>query len=231
MTVDSNSVLEIVTLGSPNAHVLRQVAAPVTFPLSVEDQNIIQLMKEKLLNIKGVGLAAPQLGVSKQIIVYLIEDNALKLRKQLGQESLPLTVLINPRYTAMAGTGMTADWEACFSVDEVTGKVRRYDNIMYSAQDEQGKQVNAMASGLAARVLQHEIDHVQGILFVDRLTPECLQGHPSEMIRLRVSEMDPSQRAAVSTMLKQLEENVDPNDKAGIERLAQWRKALVEADK
>jgi peptide deformylase len=118
------------------------------------------------------------------------------------------------------------DWEGCFSVKETTGKVPRYNVISYFAQTPEGVLINAIAKGFTARVLQHEIDHIQGVLITHRLTPDCLQGHPDDMMILRFQEFSPEQQELVKQIIAQREQNLDPNDKATMEALENVKKYL-----
>jgi len=191
---------------------LTQPAESVTFPLSVEDSELIAQMKKKVLQLNGVGLAAPQIGVSKQIIVYVISEDAKGIRQD-ANEVIPVTVLLNPSYVPTKDAEIVYDWEACFSVNNTTGKVPRYSKIHYTAKTLDGSTIEATVQGFTARVLQHEIDHIQGILITHRLTPDCVQGHPNDMMALRISELSATQRDILSKMIHQREENLKINKK------------------
>lgn len=183
--------LELVTIeNTPNAaEILKKPAKTVEFPLSADVLELIEAMKKKVIEIDGVGLAANQVGHHLRVIVYLVPENALSYRVD-AREEVPLTVLINPSYTPIEADGKFADWEGCFSVAETVGKVNRYKSIHYEGQTIDGKPVKTTAQGFLARVLQHEIDHVNGFLIVDRLTPDCIQGNPKEMINIRKMEYE-----------------------------------------
>lgn len=176
----------------PHAPVLTQPAKPVAFPLSNEDREFIAALKAKALSLGGVGLAAPQVGVPKQIIAFSINEQAKSLRK--NAEVVPLTVFINPEYYPVEGSAILTDWEGCFSVKDTYGKVPRYEKIYYSAQTESGEKISGIAEGFTARVLQHEIDHLRGLLIIDRLTPDCVYGSPKDMMPLRAKEFRPEQK-------------------------------------
>ncbi len=222
--------LEIVTIEhSENTEVLTHIALPVPFPLSPEDQNLIREMKDMLMKIKGVGLAAPQVGVNKQILVFAISEDAKALRNH-ANEVVPATVLINPSYAPIENTEMTYDWEACFSVVEKTGKVPRYHSIFLTAQTPEGEFIRKEVSGFTARVLQHEIDHLQGVLIIDRLTPDCLQGHPKDMMSLRFKDFNPKQLEIMKKMIEEREKNVDPDDEGQVEALSYLKKYLNKND-
>src|SRR5689334_22410078 len=127
---------DLITIeNSPHPEVLTQVAQAVTFPLSEEEIEIIAAMKRMAISLKGVGLAAPQIGIAKQIIVYHVSEEVTVLRKD-AHEIVPLTVLIKPSYTPAPDANLVYDWEACFSVTQTMGKVPRYDQINYTAQTE-----------------------------------------------------------------------------------------------
>ncbi len=194
----------------PNPEVLTHPAAVVTFPLSAEDKKLIDEMKEMVVRIDGVGLAAPQVGVSKQIIVYYISEDAVTLRENTN-EVIPPTALINPQYKPAPDAKIVYDWEGCFSVVDTTGKVPRYDKISYTAYTPEGKPINAIAQGFTARVLQHEIDHIQGILIIHRLTKDCVQGNPTDMMLVRIREMTPEQRAVLRKKLMAKEQTAHIN--------------------
>lgn len=223
--------LAIVTIEhGPHAEVLTQPAAKVTFPLSTENQILISHMKEMVLEIKGVGLAAPQIGVSKQIIVYTISEDAKCMRNN-ATDIIPVTVLINPQYTPMPDAKFAYDWEGCFSVNETTGKVPRYDKISYSAQDIDGQIINGTATGFTARVLQHEIDHIHGILIINRLTPDCIQGHPNDMMFLRYQELNKEQKTLMKKMILQREKSINPNDTDRVLAVLKLKKLIEDDEK
>lgn len=189
----------VVVETSENAQILKEEASTLSFPLSAEDEAIIEALKNKLITIGGVGLAAPQVGVAKQIIAIHISEDAAAVRQSACP--VPLTVLINPSYTPHPETKLFYDWEGCFSVSETMGKVPRYDRISYKAQSEDGKLIEKEATGFTARVLQHEIDHVHGTLILDRLTDDCVQGAPAAMQELRMKELSPEQQEIARKIL------------------------------
>lgn len=187
--------LELVTIEhTPNAaEILKNPCQTVEFPLSANILELIEAMKKKVIEIEGVGLAANQVGHHLRVITYLVPEEALSYRVDASEE-VPLTVLINPSYTPIESDGKFADWEGCFSVAETVGKVNRYKSIQYEGQTPEGKPVKATAHGFLARVLQHEIDHVNGFLILDRLTANCIQGNPKEMMAIRKMEYEDSQK-------------------------------------
>lgn len=198
----------IVTVEQPQfTPVLKKSAAKVSFPLNQEDKQLIAWMKKKIIELGGVGLAAPQINVSKLIAVVYIPKEAGLLRDNVAEH--PLQVLINPSYEPAENANIFYDFESCYSVSSKAGKVPRYDAINVRFYDEQGQLHQLQAKGFYARVLQHEIDHLQGILITDRLTKDCVQGSLQEMFELRRSELSPEKRALFD---KIIEKKSKPND-------------------
>ncbi|VEG90944.1 peptide deformylase [Legionella spiritensis] len=185
--------LNIVTIEqSEYQHVLKTPAQIVRFPLSNDDRTLIKAMKEKLCQLHGVGLAAPQVNQSRQIIVIYIPEDAALLRDNVTP--YPIHVLCNPAYEAIPGSAVKDDFEGCYSVAGKAGKVPRYERIKLSYYDEHGQRHERVEQGFYARVLQHEIDHLNGILIIDRLTPNCVQGSIEEMNALRRAELSEEKR-------------------------------------
>jgi peptide deformylase len=180
---------QIVTIESSNQaqQVLRLKTNKIKFPLSKEDKDLIAMMKEIIVSLKGVGLAAPQVAINKNIAVIYIPESAALLRDNAVEQ--PLHVIINADYEPLEDEGTTSDFEGCYSVKSVMGKVPRYNVIRVRYQDEEGSEIVKIEKGFYARVLQHEIDHLNGLLITDRLTPECIQGTPQEMLEIRRREL------------------------------------------
>lgn len=186
----------------PNAAVLTHESETVSFPLSDSDMLVIKALEETVIREQGVGVAAPQIGVPRKIIVVHISEKQAKVRADA--EAIPLTTFINPSYTPMPDAKLIADWEGCMSVENTTGKVPRYDKIRYTAQRPDGTKIDDIATDFTARVLQHEIDHVEGKLILDRLTPDCLQGHPSDMMVKRYQELPAEKRVKYRLALSEI---------------------------
>ncbi|MBI2791754.1 MAG: peptide deformylase [Gammaproteobacteria bacterium] len=220
--------LDLVTIEhSPLSEILTKPAQVVTFPLSTEDKLLIEQMQDLLLKLKGVGLAAPQVGVTKQIIMINIQEDAIALRKD-AVNIVPLTVFINPQYIPLADAKIVYDWEGCFSVVQTTGKVPRYDKIQLNAYTPEGKKISSIIEGFTARVLQHEIDHINGFLITHRLTPDCLQGHPDKMLAIRYRELNHAQKEIVKKIIHEREKVTNPNDKAQVQALNNMKKFLYD---
>ena len=149
-------VREIVMYGSK---VLRRKADAVD-GADPATRALIQDLFDSLAEADGVGLAAPQIGVSQRVIVVDVSAQ---------ERDRPPIGLINPRVTV--GEGMSIAEEGCLSIPDVYGDVPRYTNIEVEALDRDGEPFTFKADGFYARVLQHEIDHLDGILFVDHISP------------------------------------------------------------
>lgn len=163
--VKDKQTLELTRFGNP---MLRQVAEPLTPKeiTSVEIKELIQAMFARLRSDDGVGLAAPQVGVQKALVVIDIHPNAYHPERETFQ-----TVVINPRYE---GIGRRSSmWEGCLSSgsgkDVLFGKTLRYKKVRATYLDDHGVQRREELEGLLAHVFQHEADHLNGILFVDRV--------------------------------------------------------------
>jgi len=143
-------VLKIVT--HPN-EILRQKAVKIKDPLAYDVQKLIPEMIDTMLKKDGVGLAAPQIGLSIRLIVVRYKDYDL--------------VLMNPKIIFKS---LTKDWdeEGCLSVPDTFGEVKRSKKIIVKYIDSQGNEQKMPASGMLARVIQHEIDHLDGVLFIDK---------------------------------------------------------------
>jgi peptide deformylase len=139
--------------------VLKTKAAPVT-AFDEELQRLIDDMVETMYAAPGVGLAAPQVGVSKRLAVIDISSR---------EEQYPLIVLINP--SILKSEGEIEFEEGCLSIPEYTAKVTRAEQLIVRCIDREGKAVEIEAGGLLAIALQHEIDHLDGLLFIDRISP------------------------------------------------------------
>ncbi len=156
------ALLEIVTLPDP---VLRRKARKVT-AIDKDLQTLIDDMVETMRDAPGVGLAAPQVGISTRLVVveYGEEDED-------GEEISPkkLYVLINPEIVA-ASEEMVTGIEACLSIPGLVGEVERHEAIMVKALNRFGKPTKIKAEGWLARIFQHEMDHLDGVVYPDRAT-------------------------------------------------------------
>ena len=179
--------------------VLKLKAAKISFPLSKEDKELIAMMKEIVVDLGGVGLAAPQVNVSKNIATIYIPESSALLRNDV--KPYPLHVIINAEYEPIESEGKYSDFEGCYSVKSVMGKVPRYNAIKVTYQNEEGELITKVERGFYARVLQHEIDHLNGLLITDRLTPDCVQGTFEEMLKIRRQELPEEKRALFDELI------------------------------
>ena len=158
-------LLKIARLGHP---IIRETAESVSREeLNTQSlQNLIDSMIETMRDADGVGIAAPQVHVSKRIIVIEVSaDNP----RYPNQEAVPLTVMINPVIQSKSKAYDT-DWEGCLSVPDLRGKVPRSFSVQVSGLDRYGDPLEINAEGFFARVIQHELDHLEGNVFLDCLS-------------------------------------------------------------
>lgn len=151
----------LLRMGHP---VLLKSAQPVSEFGTPWLKDLIREMWEAMHSDNGVGLAAPQIGESVRVIVLAYPDP----NNKRGVPPIPPTVLINPVITPI-GVDMEEAWESCLSVPGMTGKVPRYLRVRYCGFDIDGCQLSQEASGFHARILQHECDHLDGILYPARI--------------------------------------------------------------
>lgn len=155
---------------SKNKDVLRKPAKPITFPLTDEMQQAIYELEAKYDAEENMaGLAAPQIGHPYRIIIFAVPDDPIlkKFRTDLVQ-TIPKTLWLNPSYKPI-GTEKRSDLEGCFSISKYIGPVKRYTHIAYKATTLDGKEITGKATGFLARVIQHEVDHLNGQLCLDHL--------------------------------------------------------------
>ena len=144
---------------------LLQVADRVEQFDTPELNSLIQDMHDTMESEEGAGLAAPQIGVGLQVVIFGVEKNT----RYPDAEDVPYTVLINPVIKALTEE-MEEDWEGCLSVPGMRAMVPRFSKIHYQGYDQYGNSINRNVVGFHARVVQHECDHLQGILYPMRIT-------------------------------------------------------------
>lgn len=144
-------------------------------------------MVEIMNHFDGIGLAAPQIGISKRLVVLGIPDNPEQTNKSVGEvmllDKMPV-VLVNPEITAF-GTDLCDYDEGCLSVPGIYGSVRRPYTVNLKAQDLNGNTFEYECGGLLARCIQHELDHLDGFLFVDRMDEEDRKNIEFKLFRLK----------------------------------------------
>ena len=151
----------VLRMGDP---VLLQKAAPVERFDTPELHALIQDMKDTMADMNGAGIAAPQIGVSQRVVIFGIEHNP----RYPGAEEVPFTVLINPVIEPI-GNEMEEGWEGCLSVPGMRGIVPRYTHLRYTGFDQFGNPIDRTVDDFHARVVQHECDHLDGILYPMRI--------------------------------------------------------------
>jgi peptide deformylase len=148
-------------MGDPR---LLEVSEPVQAFGTPELQNLLADMRDTMQNLNGAGLAAPQIGVGARVVIFGMDSNP----RYPDADAVPFTVLINPMLTPL-GDEMEEGWEGCLSVPGMRGLVPRYRQLRYSGFDERGQPISRDVEGFHARVVQHEVDHLDGILYPRRI--------------------------------------------------------------
>lgn len=171
------SILKIARMGHP---VLRGIAEPIEDPTAPEIHQLIRDMVETLEDIGGAGLAAPQVHASLRLVLYQVP--ATRITGMALDQPRPLSVLINP--VIMPETDQKElGWEGCLSVPGLRGAVPRWTRIRYTGLDQEGNAVDIVAEGFHARVVQHECDHLDGVLYPQRMTDLRLMGFVEETLK------------------------------------------------
>ncbi len=171
------AILKVARLGHP---VLRRVADPVpageiTRP---ETQRLIDDMVETMREYNGVGVAAPQVHVSRQIAVLEVESHP----RYPDVPRIPLLVIVNPVLTPV-GEETATDWEGCLSVPDLRGVTPRWSAVRLEAYGRKGERMDLVAKEFFARVLQHETDHLNGKVYLDRMRDFSTLSHLTEWMR------------------------------------------------
>ena len=173
----SKDSLKLRYYGDP---VLRRKAASVA-AVGPEIRDLIRGMFECMYRERGVGLAAPQVGVSQRIFVVDVEEESGERKK---------FALVNP--AMVKKTGSIVGEEGCLSIPGIHADVKRFEEVVFEALDEQGAPVAVRGKGLLARALQHELDHLDGILFIDRLSAIRRKLLESKLARMQFGDEERS---------------------------------------
>ncbi len=163
------AIRKIARMGHP---ILGQKARPIDDPTAPEIRYLIQEMLDTLQDAQGAGLAAPQVYESKRLVLFHVPKARVAVEEGTDEgdaQSVPLTILINPEIE-FPSQEMEDGWEGCLSVPGMRGLVPRYTHIRYSGVDQAGRLIEREARGFHARVVQHECDHLDGILYPQRMT-------------------------------------------------------------
>ncbi len=155
------AVRTVLRMGDPR---LLQIAQPVQHFDTPELHSLITDMEDTMRSLDGAGLAAPQIGVGLQVVIFGVDHNA----RYPDAEPVPYTVLINP-VLAPLGNEIEEGWEGCLSVPGMRGLVPRHRQIRYRGRDRRGQAIDRTVSDFHARVVQHECDHLSGILYPMRI--------------------------------------------------------------
>jgi peptide deformylase len=155
------AVRRILRLGDPR---LREVAAPVTEFGTPELHALVQDLIDTMHAADGAGLAAVQIGVPRRVVVFGVEHNP----RYPDADPVPFTVLVNPEITPL-GNDRETGWEGCLSVPGLRGLVPRYTRIRYRGCDALGQPIDRTVADFHARVVQHECDHLDGVLYPERI--------------------------------------------------------------
>jgi peptide deformylase len=148
-------------MGDP---VLLQVAKPIERFDTPELHALLTDMQDTMTALNGAGIAAPQIGVSQQVVIFGVGKNP----RYPQAEEVPYTVLINPELEPLTDE-MEDGWEGCLSVPGMRGLVPRYTRLRYRGFDQYGNAIDRSVSGFHARVVQHEVDHLLGVLYPMRI--------------------------------------------------------------
>ncbi|GAB4371978.1 MAG: peptide deformylase [Kiloniellaceae bacterium] len=181
------AILKIARMGHP---VLRRPAAPVADPTAPDIRRLVQDMLATMEDAGGTGLAAPQVHVPLRVVIFFVAGRRAALEDgEAGREDVPLTVLINPEIEPL-GADTALGPEACLSVPGLVGQVPRWTRIRYRGLGLDGEPIEREAAGFHARVVQHECDHLDGILYPQRMTDLSLLAFTSEVGRGAAAEAE-----------------------------------------
>jgi len=168
---------KIILLGNPS---LRQKSVEISAREfgTPELKELEKELFEVIAAENGLGLAAPQIGINKRAIVFGMDKHPVHTHLP----AIPYTILFNPTYEPMTDECIE-EYEGCLSVGSLRGKVSRYKSIRYRGYDAEGRLIEREVSDLHARAVQHETDHLDGIIFLDRVTDNHSLGFHDELLR------------------------------------------------
>ena len=175
-------ILKVARLGHPGLR-QRAKAVPAAVIGRPEFQRFVDDLVETMHEYDGVGIAAPQVHISLQVAVIEVAGN----RRYPRAPRVPLTILINPRVRPIARKQIV-EWEGCLSLPDLRGQVPRWQAVAVEALDRRGRPVRLQARGFFARVVQHEWDHLQGRVYVDRMRDLSSLSHLAEHARFWAEE-------------------------------------------
>ena len=155
------AIREVLKMGDPR---LLAVSEPVQVFGTAELETLVEDMRDTMRDLNGAGLAAPQIGVGLRLVIFGMESNP----RYPEEVPCPSPCSINPQLTAL-GEEMVEGWEGCLSVPGMRGLVPRYRHLRYTGVDASGHPIDRTVSDFHARVVQHEVDHLDGILYPRRI--------------------------------------------------------------
>ena len=165
-------IKEVLKMGHP---VLRERAKPVSQFNTPELASLLTDMLDTMQALDGAGLAAPQIGVSLRVVIFAVESNP----RYPDVEAIPQTILLNPEIIPLSQE-QEFGWEGCLSIPGMRGLVPRYQHVRYRGYNQYGDILEREVHGFHARVVQHEVDHLDGILYPVRMTDLSLFGFEQE---------------------------------------------------
>ena len=154
-------IREVLRMGDPR---LWQVSRPIEAFGTAELAELLSDMRETMAHLNGAGLAAPQIGVPLRVVIFGVKSNP----RYPGIDDVPDTVLINPVLTPLSEE-LEEGWEGCLSVPGMRGWVPRFHKLRYTGFDQAGRSFQRDVEGFHARVVQHEVDHLDGVLYPMRI--------------------------------------------------------------
>lgn len=173
-------IKSVVKMGNPQ---LTTASTPIEDFSTQNLYDLIKDMQDTLREEGGVGIAAPQIGYNKRIVVFGFESSV----RYPNEKPVPFTILINPVVEFLSDE-MADDWEGCLSVPGLRGLVSRYKQIKYSGYDPEGNIISRVVDGFHARMVQHECDHLDGILYLKRIKDLHYLGYEDEL-KLAIPEL------------------------------------------
>ena len=179
------AIKPVLRMGAPG---LQQRSQEVEIFNTPELHGLVQDMWDTMQAENGAGLAAPQIGINLRLVIFGFEQNS----RYVDAPAIPETVLINPVIKTLS-TATDLQWEGCLSVPGMRGRVRRFTHIHYQGYDVRGQLIEREAQGFHARVVQHECDHLDGILYPQRMDDMASFGFREELEqsgRLQVQPCD-----------------------------------------
>ena len=167
-------------MGNP---ILQQVSEAVSEYATPELEQLVVDLVDTMQAVNGAGLAAPQIGVMKRVVIFGFDSN----QRYPDADPVPFTVLINPSLTILSNV-RSAYWEGCLSIPGMRGLVERPNHISYSGFDQFGQVIDREATGFHATVVQHECDHLDGVLYPMRIKDMSCFGFAEEIDKIIGSE-------------------------------------------